>query len=211
MTKKKEENKQVVFRRMGGRIVPIVVGAGLVNVGRTKSVYKKGSITIDQRGKKLIMRKNGKKVGYSKFGITKNKYNQIGDSKIKMVSVDKKFRGKGYGRTLIKETARAARQRGAKSMFSAIVGKRAATIKNKSDKFYEFNPRMNEIGQSFFRETKRIKNRNLEKDYLFRKTNISRLKYKTKNTINLWPRKNKLMLAAGIGSLAYGVFKDGRK
>lgn len=205
MTNKKEE-KKTLFRRIGGRIVPIAVGGGLISRSVSTRVYKKGDITIDRKGRKMTMRKSGVKIGFTEF--RKHGFGGIGDSNIKWLGVAEKHRGKGYGRTIITETARELRRRGKNEMMNAVAGPRAATIKNKSDSFYEVANRKN--GESYLKRLKSIEGRDISENPVFRRTKISGLKKSTKYSMNKRVIGNKALFALGAGLIGYGVLKDGR-
>ncbi len=50
MAKKKDENKRVIFRRIGGRLVPITVAAGVgIEASRRRTLSNRGNLKITER------------------------------------------------------------------------------------------------------------------------------------------------------------------
>jgi hypothetical protein len=118
----KDQNgpRKVVFRRIGGRIVPISVGAvgvsgavAAADAARTHTVYAKKGVTMVRKkfvvmpqsilagspslGTKISMHnKRGTTVGHSFFNVDKND----AEGSFDWLSVRKKYRGKGSSRTI---------------------------------------------------------------------------------------------------------------
>lgn len=50
MAKKKDENKRVIFRRVGGRVIPITLAGGAaLEASRRKTVYRGQNLVVKQR------------------------------------------------------------------------------------------------------------------------------------------------------------------
>jgi predicted GNAT family acetyltransferase len=131
MAKEKKE-KKVVFRRIGGRIVPIAVGVGgaamAADAARTTRVYNKDGVTIDKkknvrarltirkRADELIIRKNGKRAGYANFSRTDGS-----DFGFNFLKINKKFRKQGLANILTKQSAVEMKKQGAKTITNQVI------------------------------------------------------------------------------------------
>lgn len=156
----KKERRNVVFRRIGGRIVPIsIAGAGglvAADAARTTRVYSKAGVTIDKKkfaiqpfvfdrlGTRLEARVNGKLAGTSSFfrGAGEETLKDTLKSKtygISWLGVKKNFRGQGISKVLSKQTAKEIRRAGGNELWNQVVHKRSllTNFSSKRDKLYK--------------------------------------------------------------------------
>lgn len=139
MKSQEQGQKKVVFRRIGGRVVPITVGstgaAGAVaalDAARTTQIYAKKGITItkkrfavqpfvwDKLGTKLTMyNRVGKKVASASYyrGAT-DSAKSFGFS---WIGVKKAYRGKGYSKVLSGVAAGDIRKQGGTHLFNHVI------------------------------------------------------------------------------------------
>lgn len=180
MAKKKKEEKKIVFRRIGGKIVPIsVASAGLAtaaSAANTTRVYEKGKVTIDKKkfsfapvvqkfGSKFDMKVDGKKVATASTYMDKS---EKGSMAFGWLGTRKKHRGKGYAKTLSKEAARDAVRHGAKYTESQVIhaGSLKANLSKRDTLFYNF--RNDSHGAHFKKITKSKALKHIEKEGLIR-------------------------------------------
>jgi predicted GNAT family acetyltransferase len=145
MQKQKDENKRVVFRRIGGRIVPITiaaVGAGVAADAARSDVVrtaKDGSYSIRRKGSVMPMAltkgeiKFGTSVtNYTKYGQRRGHINFFknvaGEGEVDWLGVGKKFRGKGISKNLTSDAAAEMRSQGIKKISSHVVHERSAKL-----------------------------------------------------------------------------------
>jgi GNAT superfamily N-acetyltransferase len=148
MSEKNKEKRNVVFRRIGGRIVPIAVGtAGAVvaaDAARTRVVYKTKNLTMVRKEGVFLpiasfserrpafgtglyaYNKSGKYVGRTLFDVTKEGKTSYGS--IDWLGVKKKFRGKGVSKKMVRQAAVEMKSKGAGSIFSHVVSPRSAGL-----------------------------------------------------------------------------------
>lgn len=159
---KKDQKKNVVFRRINGRIVPISIGtAGLgvaANAANTTRVYSRKNVTIDKKkftfnpqsqvmASKFDMRVDGKKVATASTYFDKQEKGFFGFA---WLGTKKSERGKGYAKILSREATRDAVRHGAKYTESQVIhaGSAKAGFKKGRDQFWrETNPNK-KTGQS---------------------------------------------------------------
>lgn len=141
---KKEEKRNVVFRRIGGRIVPITIGtaaaAKTYDLARTQTVYQTKDIRIDRKKlkglpiamsseKKLVFgeglyayNNKGKYLGRTLYGVEGK------EGSFDWLSVKKSARGQGVSKKLTKQAAIEMKGQGATKIFSHVVHKRSAGL-----------------------------------------------------------------------------------
>lgn len=143
--KKNDENKRVVFRRIGGRIVPIAVattGAAIAaDAARSDIVRtaKDGSYSVRRKYSVMPMAlsKGELKIGtsisnYTKFGIKRghiNFFKNVADEgEVDWLGVGRKYRGKGISKGLAADAAVEMRSQGIKKLTSHVVHERSAKL-----------------------------------------------------------------------------------
>lgn len=156
----KEERRNVTFRRIGGRIVPIAIGTGgaalAADAARTKRIYSKAGVTVDRKkftlqpfvydrlGTKLVAKVDGKKAGTASFfrgadadfGPDMFKSKTFGFS---WLGVKGKFRGQGISKLLSKEAAKEIKGQGGNKLWNQVVhpGSLATNYSSKRDKLFK--------------------------------------------------------------------------
>lgn len=226
-----KENRRVVFRRINGRIVPIVVGgtgaalaldAARSDVVRvTKSGYSvrkkftlmpmslsKGEIEV---GTTITHRNNmGRKLGTVSFhkGVD-------GMGEINWLSVKKWARGKGISKHLVHDAAVEMRDAGMKKLSSHVVHERSASLLgNKSRSTFWKSYRTSKDGSSFVKQVGKKeaiasvaggkwKEKGKSVAAVFRDTTLPRMRRVTKPFKSLGI---KAQLVAGIGLIGLGAY-----
>lgn len=144
-----KESRKVVFRRIGGRIIPISVAAvgGVVaaDAARTTRIYSKGALTIDKKkfamqpfvydrlGTRLELRVKGKKAGTASFfrgahddtlDVVKGlmgKQEKAKEFAFSWLGIKNKFRGQGLSKILSHESAKEIKRQGGKEIWNQVV------------------------------------------------------------------------------------------
>ena len=166
MAKKKDENKRVIFRRIGGRVIPITVGgAAAASAANTTRVYKKGNITIDKKkfsfapvtktfGSRYNLSVAGKKAANATVAVAKD-----GEATFGWLGVKKKFQKKGLSKVLSKEAIRDSRRKGATHVFNQVIhpGSALTNYSKGRDTFWRISQRAKADGSVDFFETTKTK------------------------------------------------------
>jgi hypothetical protein len=202
---KQKENKNVVFRRIGGKVVPITIGAAgagiAADAARTRVVYKTKKMTIVRKrgtfmpigsysekrpmfGTGLYAYSNrGKYMGRTIFDVTKE--GKASSGNFDWLTVKKRYRGQGLSKKLAKQGAIEMKGMGAKSIFSHVVSPRSAGLFEGS-----------KVKSTYWKEISRGKDRWLEK--IGKKEALSRASkwqkpMKISEALNRWKRPKNIL------------------
>lgn len=206
----KKEKRNVVFRRIGGRIVPISVGSALAyDAARTKVVSNSGGIKMVRKintvqplssiaSRKLVFGttiksydNSGKRVGQILF----NKYQGAGN--VEWLSVKKKFQGKGHSKKLIKQAAIEMKRSGIDKLTGHAITKRSAKV-------YEGFKGVKTFASRGGKLTRNIK------AGVYREAILPKFTAALKKKPYM-SGDNKIKLALGLGFVGYGLLKKDEK
>lgn len=232
--RRSKEGKEITFRRIGGRIVPIAIGgtsaAVAYDAARTRRIYQKGPTTIDVKhfafqpykygkiGPKLQLRVGGKKAG-SAF-ITKWPYSEPKAWTFSWLGVKKPYRGKGFGKLLTKEAARVARRQGGESFVNQVVHRRSvlANYNPKRDQFWTWRSKFYraKTKKQALKNIAQWKRKGWKTSDIWRETNIKGIHLKGKNIIQPYMTKpTKVRLGLGLagvlGIASYSAYEGLKK
>lgn len=198
----KNENKKTVFRRIGGRIVPITIGVGLAakNNPMRKTIIdgkRKTTVFTNPITKTKTFRTGGI-FSKSKAVVTKRKF--LSKGKISVLNEIFSSR-RGQGITLGKAIFSDLKNSGEKSITSGIVSKEGLNFsKRASTTFRKISIKTKRKSKISFDQASRIIKGGNKKSFVIGKTSTSSAR------ILKVKKFNKLGLAAGIGLIGASLF-----
>lgn len=203
----KKDNKKTVFRRIGGRVVPITIGTGLVvsNNPFKKTILdgkRKTTVFTNPITKTKTFRTGGI-FSRSKAVVTKRKF--LSKNKISVLNeIFSSRRGQGItlGRSIFADLKRS----GEKSIKSGIVSKEGLNFTKRAEtSFQKFSRKTRRQGNISFKQAERIIRGGNKKSFVIATSKIGKVpKLQFKSS-------SKLIFASGLALLGHGIFKKDQR
>lgn len=226
----KEKNSNITFRRIRGRIVPIVVGGAgaaiAADAARTKRVYQKGDVAVDVKkfayqpfrvkfGKRAVIYKKGKKAGFAAFfddAAESTKKAKV--SGFSWFGIKRKYRKQGLGDILSAESAKEMRRSGTRFLSSQVVhpGSVKTNYSKKRDDFFRIHGgkkgtySVHLTKSKALREIKNIRDKGYITSNIWRETDLKGIKTKSKYSRVFRTKSNKARILLGTTAAIGGIY-----